>query len=335
MAVSSFLLGILGSLFSVLILTQIITPGSTVLAILYLLFSFLGGIAIILGIVGLVIIVRSRGQIKGRSLAIAGIAVPAVMLFVLLKWPPVRRYPPVGPSVSQKNQFHSINIALELFRAEFDDFPSSDALDPISRQYCGAMKLAEAMMGQDLKGIHQDSIFRSDGQDGSGRDLYPVNPYEYNLKARKEHYLPLENANAYRLNDIYPNVATSTFNGLRFVLCDVYTRVMNLNTGKKIGMPVLYYKADTSKTAHNLDNPDDPNNIYNYRDNHALLGLGVPWDPNAKHPLFTDPKIFYKITRNKKVRTKSSPHRADSFILISAGYDGLYGTKDDIINVTK
>jgi type II secretory pathway pseudopilin PulG len=240
-----------------------------------------------------------------------------------------RRY---ARKVSQKNQFHSIDIALEMFRAEFDGYPPSDALDPISRQYCGAMKLAEAMLGQDLLGFHQDSIFRSDGQDGSGRALYPVNPYEYNLKARKEHYLPLENANAYRLNDIYPNVTTSTFNGLRFVLCDVYTRVMNLNTGKKIGMPVLYYKADTSKTAHNLDNPDDPNNIYNYRDNHALLGLGVPWDPNEKHPLFTDPKIFYKITRNRKVKKQSLPRRADSFILISAGYDGLYGTKDDIVN---
>ena len=26
------------------------------------------------------------------------------------------------------------------------------------------------------------------------------------------------------------------------------------------------------------------------------------------------------------------PYRADSYILISAGYDGLYGTRDDICN---
>ncbi|HUS73279.1 MAG TPA: hypothetical protein VMY06_09460 [Sedimentisphaerales bacterium] len=192
------------------------------------------------------------------------------------------------------------------------------------------MKLAEAMMGQDLLGFHQDSIFRSDGQDGSGRILYPVNPYEYNLKARKEHYLPLERANAYELQDLYAN--TAGFKKDSIVLCDEYSRVRHRGTGKRMGMPVLYYKADTSKTAHNLDNPDDPNNIYNYRDNHALLGLGVPWDPNEKHPLFTDPKIFYEITKNKKVKAKSSPHRADSYILLSAGYDGVYGTKDDIVN---
>ena len=286
--------------------------------------------AIILGIVALIKIKQSSGRLKGRGLALAGIAVSAVMLFVLHRWPPVWSSPPHGPRVSQKNQFHSIDVALEMFRAEFDGYPPSDALDPISRQYCGAMKLAEALMGQDLLGFHQDSIFRNDGQDGSGRDLYPENPYEYNLKARKEHYLPLENANAYELQDLYAN--TAGFKKDSIVLCDVYSRVRRRSTGKRSGMPILYYKADTSKTAHNLDNPDDPNNIYNYRDNHTLVGLGVPWDPNEKHPLFTDPKIFYEITRNKKVKTKSSPHRADSFILISAGYDGLYGTKDDIFN---
>lgn len=343
MAVSSFLLGILGLLFSVLILMQTKSPGSKVLAILHLLFSFLGGIvAIILGIVGLVIIVRSRGQMKGRSLAVAGIAVPAVMCFVLLKWPPVLRSHPPGPGVRQKAQLHMIDIALEMFRAEFDGYPPSDALDPISRQYCGVMKLAEALMGQnvkgvypDLKGFHQDSIFRSDGQDSFGRALYPVNPPEDNLKARKEPYLLPENANAYELQDLYDN--TGPFNPNNLVLCDIYIDSYAIRKGARItrGMPVLYYKADTSKTAHNLDNPDDPNNIYNYRDNHALLGLGVPWETRKEHPLFTNPKIFYEMTKNRKVKTQSIPHRPDSFILISAGYDGLYGTKDDIVNFAK
>ena len=329
MAVSSFLLGILGSLFSVLILMQPKMPGSTVHTILHLLFSFLEGIAIIIGIVGLVIIVRSRGQMKGRGLAIAGIAVPAVMLFVLLRWPPVWRSP---PRFTQKNKFHSINVALELFRAEFDGFPPSDALDPIGLQYCGAMKLAEALMGQDLLGFHPDSRFRIDGTDGVPPPLGPKTLYvPATEQERKDYvYLPLENANAYKLQDLYAN--TAGFKKDSIGLCDVYTRVRHRGTGKRAGMPVLYYKADTSKTAHNLNNPDDPDNIYNYRDNHELLGLGVPWDPNEKHPLFTNPKIFYEMTKNRYIRTQSIPHNADSFILISAGYDGLYGTKDDIVN---
>ena len=288
--------------------------------------------AIIFGIVALIKIKQSSGRLKGRGLAITGIAVPAVMLFVLIRWHPGPLFGPPGRYVSQKNQFHSIDVSLEMFRAEFDSYPDSGPTDTATppKPYCGAMKLAEAMLGQDLKGIHPNSIFRSDGQDGFGRALYPVNPPEDNLRVRKEPYLPMENANVNELQDLYEN--TAGFKKDSIVLCDVYSRVIHRGTGKRIGMPILYYKADTSKTAHNLDNPDDPNNIYNYRDNHALLGLGVPRDPNEKHPLFTNPKIFYEMTRNKKVKTKSSPHRPDSFILISAGFDGLYGTKDDIVN---
>ncbi len=45
-----------------------------------------------------------------------------------------------------------------------------------------------------------------------------------------------------------------------------------------------------------------------------------------------DPKLFYKITKSDKSTKVSRPVRADSFILISAGMDGLYGTEDDICN---
>lgn len=294
--------------------------------------------AIILGIVALIKIKQSSGRLKGRGLAITGIVIPAVWILIILSvsfFNRIRR-PLTHSILRQKNQFHSIDVALEMFRAEFDSYPDSGPTDTVTppQPYCGAMKLAEAMLGQDLLGFHPDSIFRSDGQDGFDRDLYPVKPTEDNLKARKEHYLSLENAHAYKLKDIFPNIGTTTpnFNGDRFVLCDVYTRATNLSTGRRIGMPILYYKADTSKTAHNIDNPDDPNNIYNYRDNHTLLGLGVPWNPNKKHPLFTNPKIFYEMTKDYKATEQSRPYRADSFILISAGFDGMYGTKDDIFN---
>ena len=98
------------------------------------------------------------------------------------------------------------------------------------------------------------------------------------------------------------------------------------------GMPILYYKANTSKTAHDINDPNNPENIYNYRDNQALLALGVPGNPDKKHPLFENPKIFYQITKNTKVSGPSRPYRVDTFILLSAGPDGLYGTKDDIAN---
>jgi len=239
--------------------------------------------------------------------------------------------------VKQKAQFKSIDVAIELFNTEFSSYPDSSERGPDGQPYCGAMKLCEAMMGQDLMGFHPDSIFRSDGSDGT-RQLYPdansVSPevYKDNLSIRKGPYLPLENANANRLGDLYPN--TGAFATRHFVLCDVYRTVTHRITGKKIGMPILYYKANTANSLHDIASPDNPNNIYNYRDNHWLMALGMPWDPppnGPRHRLFDTPR-FYKNTKNDKVTTTSRPYRADSYILISAGFDGEYGTPDDICN---
>ena len=236
----------------------------------------------------------------------------------------------------QEAQYNSISVALELFNSEFDTLPPSNGLDPTGKPYCGAMKFAEAMVGKDLKGFHPDSLFRSDGNDGSRKVLYPdannltTELYQANIKIRKGPYLPIENANAYHLNDIFEN--TGPFDGNSYVLCDEYGRFTHLNTGRRIGMPILYYKADISKNAHDINDPNNPDNIYNYKDNHAMLALGIPSKPNKKHPLFEDPTIFYKMTKKYKSTKQNVSMRADSYILLSAGKDGLYGTKDDIVN---
>ncbi len=80
---------------------------------------------------------------------------------------------------------------------------------------------------------------------------------------------------------------------------------------------------------HDLANPDNPQNIFNYKDNQALLVLGVPGKLGETHPL-ADPKRFYLDTQNREMPSK--PYRRDSFILISAGEDGHYGTADDVCN---
>ncbi len=255
-----------------------------------------------------------------------GLLVPALNM--------VRKY---AWEVKQKAQFHSIDAAIELFNTEFSGYPDSSEMGPDSLPYCGAMKLCEAMMGQDLMGFHPDSIFRSDGTDGT-RLLYPaadtVTAVEYrdNLSIRKGPYLPLESANAYILDDIYPD--PGVFAPEHFVLCDVYRTVTNRATGKRIGMPILYYKANTANSLHSIDEPDNSNNIYNYMNNQRLIELGIPSDPLPEGPphRLADPIRFYKNTKNDKVTTASRPYRADSYILISAGFDGEYGTPDDVCN---
>ncbi|HUV63410.1 MAG TPA: type II secretion system protein, partial [Sedimentisphaerales bacterium] len=252
----------------------------------------------------------------------------------------VKRY---AYGVKQMAQLKSIDTAIELFNSEFDGYPDSSARGPDDVPYCGAMKLCEAAMGQDLMGFHQDSIFRADGTDGF-KPLYPdVNtaplPYQNSLSMRRGPYLPPENANAYRLADLY--ATTTPFNPRHFVLCDVFRRVTHRTTGKKVGMPILYYRANTSNTNHNVAMPGDPQNIYNYQDNQQLLVLGKPWDQggttSTPHRLAVETGKqqgvrFYMNTKNEKVTTASRPYRADTYILISAGWDGEYGTPDDICN---
>jgi len=115
-------------------------------------------------------------------------------------------------------------------------------------------------------------------------------------------------------------------------------------------MPVLYYKANTTNLFHipSLLPQDLARNIYNSLDNQMLIDLGLPWDPFHTHPLATtgglptpdeeptEPRKFYDQTRNPDFDALNGrPYKADSFILMSAGFDGLYGTKDDVFDFEK
>jgi len=275
----------------------------------------------------------------------------------------VKRY---AKDVKQKAQFYGVNTAIEFFNNEWEDYPPSDWDDhtgPPPAAYCGAMKLAEAMVGQDMLGFHPNSSFRM-GDTGlypTPDDVLALSPAEYdvyveNLKSRRR-YLQLESADATKLKHIYgwQPADTTPFTGEELVLCDVYSRVTlkedpdddyDDEISGKSGMPILYYKANTSNNLHDVSNlptlVNDYGQIYNFWDNHMLLGLGLPWNPDAtvKHPLYQvgaepEGEKFYEITWNTNITTAVRPYNQDSYILISAGFDGLYGTDDDIFNYQK
>ena len=104
-------------------------------------------------------------------------------------------------------------------------------------------------------------------------------------------------------------------------------------------MPVLYYKARTGYTRQEWDDGlgivDD---VYNYEDNEALLNLGSATSAPLPHPLAdttNDFEDFENMILNPEVAMIKKPYRAESYLLISAGKDGLYGTSDDICNFKK
>jgi hypothetical protein len=243
-------------------------------------------------------------------------------------------------------------------------------------------RLAEALVGQDLKGFNPSSRFERNGfpntSDSSWNGMpyppqgYPDTPtYNENIRSRKM-YLELEHANAYQLRDIYDNSAITSlattgisgppavgFEPNAYVLCDSYNRVTNKTTGRKMGMPILYYRADQAKYRFpTINTPTatmrEPAMMgdgayyytYNFYDNQALINMGMPWTSNSLvHPLAasgatpegilignTCPQAFYNIIRDPKISSGDKPYRANSYILMSAGFDGEYGSSDDIYN---
>ncbi|OHB67717.1 MAG: hypothetical protein A2Y77_13800 [Planctomycetes bacterium RBG_13_62_9] len=266
-----------------------------------------------------------------------------IVILIGLMVPALNQVKIYATNVKEKAQLKSIEAALALFESQYNTYPDSSfsaagTTGPYA--YCGALKLGEALMGKDLMGYHPDSIFRQDGTDGLAS---PVRLYiPRTLPARPGAFLPLENANAYPLGELYRT--TAPFDPCDYVLCDVYSRVTNIRTGKKVGMPILYYKANTSRQSHNLNDVLDKDNIYNFLDNHELVRLGMPWATGEVHRLLkfdgdsaagippeSEGIRFYKNTRNEQVSIWR-PYRADTYILISAGWDGEYGTADDVCN---
>jgi hypothetical protein len=279
---------------------------------------------------------QGKSETEERTVLAILMLVSCLTFLVFFLFLSRRRAHPPSRKAQLLAQLNAMNAAIELFANEFDGYPPSDPNDPVGQPYCGAMKLTEAVMGQDLLGFHSQSIFRRDGLDAEGASLYPpdldklpIALRDANLKARKGPFLQVEYANAWRLVDVYGEGNTGPFAESTFVLCDPYEQVRP--SGERTGMPILYYRADSSGTAHDVANPDNPQNIYHYQDNQALILLGVLGEPNQVHPL-ADPQRFYLNTQDRKASGRPASYRRDSFILVSAGEDGLYGTADDICN---
>jgi type II secretory pathway pseudopilin PulG len=249
---------------------------------------------------------------------LAALGIIALMVSLLI--PALNVVRNKAKETKQKAQFMTISLALEAFKDDYGDYPGSDWSLTTGSDYCGAQKLAEALVGWDLLGFHPKSDFRANGRNDNGEYIYDANNPVY-FDQRKGPYLELATTNAFRLGNI---LAPNTF-----VLCDAFGKnKVTLSNGKtaKAGAPILYYRANTSgRTIHE---------IYNVLDNDAIVN--IKQTANAKIHLLADPgnqyQYFYNYIMDPKITARPWPYRPDSYILISAGADGLYGTDDDVRN---
>ena len=262
-------------------------------------------------------------------------ALGIIALMVGLLIPAISMVRDTARETKQKAQFMTIELALTTFKNDHGDYPPSDwPLPPApGNDYCGTQKLSEALLGWDLLGFHPKSDFRSNGRNNDGEFIYDANNPIF-FDQRKGPYLELATAEAFRLGNIsvlYPGLFFDTrpLAPNTFVLCDVFgAEKITLANGKTVraGAPILYYRANTSgKTIRE---------IYNAQDNDVLIQIKQQAD-NKEQPLSRPAgqfQYFYDYIRDPKISARPWPYRPDSYILISAGVDGLYGTSDDICN---
>jgi len=251
-----------------------------------------------------------------------------IALLVGLLLPSLSAVKKMAKETKQKAQFATIGLALEAFKNDYGDYPPSD----LRSVYCGSQALAEALLGWDLLGFHPNSAWRADGLDEQrGPGTYdPAQTRDINgdgvpdtFDERKGPYLELANVGAFRLLDLFGTSALLVPD--TYVICDVFgAKKISMANGKivRAGAPILYYRADTSGKTIIA--------IYEFFDNFFLLEAKRRAD-GGERPLMR-PIDFYDYIKNPKITARDWPYRPDSYILISAGADGLYGTPDDITN---
>lgn len=305
-----------------------------------------------------------RKQTRGGFTLIELLVVVAIisMLIAILSVG-TRKVKVISKGLQQKSVFHAMTVGLELFSSDFDGYPNSQVRDALGKQVAGAQHLTEALLGRDNRGFEPRTGWYPMGDamvnPNAPADLYTA--ADASLARRKGPYceikygqvlMPIEVWAAMGSSDIYQGNTDPTKPFLRSpMVLDVFNR--NDSLAGRIGMPVLYFKADSTKrfrvnagrqTVLNPASAEYKDWVYNFDDNLPVLQL--PWlrDPAQAGPdvHFKDPddasknhaQVFYeKITQQANPdQNFYKPYNASTFILISAGWDGIFGTPDDIVN---
>ena len=195
--------------------------------------------------------------------------------------------------LQQKSVFHAMTVGLELFSGDFDGYPDSRLRSAGGEAVTGAQHLAEALLGRDERGFERLTRWEP-SQDNATGDLYSNDPAS--LARRRAPYCEIKYGQVQTIHDlwgqqdgIYDSGATPAGFQRSPVITDVFAQ-NDAFAGGRVGMPILYFKADASKPRFRVDaarqpviNPGEAEYrdwVFNFDDNLPILGL--PWrDPGA------------------------------------------------------
>ena len=277
-------------------------------------------------------------------------------------------------NLQQKAAFKAMEVGVHLFSSDFGEYPDSSQVSDGSTVVTGAQRLAEALLGRDELGFHPKSKWHPQLDIAEPPPHPGLTTYTSQTKKdRKPQYTEVGKMGVHTIyelwagnngtSNIYDSGAVTPNGTYRApVITDMFNRnrvTLPSGDNAKVGMPVLYFKADSTKrfrvdsTHSPVTNPNSTEYsqwVYNFDDNIEILKL--PWLRDPTDPLesgdipphYPDEdddgtadnhaQVFYELLsrRHTPGTNWDKPYNATTFILISAGHDGIYGTKDDLTN---
>ena len=213
-----------------------------------------------------------KAKRSGLTIVEMLVVVGIISLLVGMLLPAVNKVRKMAREAKQKVQLGAIEIGLATFKNDYGDYPPSDQYTRLeddtgeTLNSSGAQKLAEALLGLDLLGFHPDSGFRVDGMNrwdySDGTTTHAAGSYwlydrtiDRELEKRRDRYIDIDTANVVRLGSPTGHDGLFDLTGDwaaaadTFVLGDVFGKGKSIlldGVRKKSGLPILYYRADTS-----------------------------------------------------------------------------------------
>jgi prepilin-type N-terminal cleavage/methylation domain-containing protein len=310
-----------------------------------------------------------KTKYKAFTLVELLVVIAVITLLVGILMPALNTVVKNARATQVKASFNAISIGLETFRNDHDKYPSSDpdlvngAIDTPTGYNTGAIDngahyLVEALCGIDLLGystnVPPNSPWRWYQINNMGQTLgYNSSGYPIEIERNG----PYVDINFRQIKDIDDGPLDPLLVDMQEKLNIFGTAAAdNLNPifvstiDKKAPRPILYYKANSrGRFNSSYYRSNNSNAIYFYGDNELFTNpYGMNSGGEYQNPQYIeyddDDVNYYKSFACFIWNTKTSgsinsplarPYNVDSYILLSAGIDGEFGTKDDITNFNR